>query len=49
MQVLRMTHRLILVTICAKYFYPLIYEKCTGHKIYNITMTSKCDLDLRGR
>jgi hypothetical protein len=28
MQVLRMTHRLIIVTICAKYFQnPLIYEK----------------------
>jgi hypothetical protein len=28
MQVLRMTHPLIIVTICAKYFQnPLIYEK----------------------
>jgi hypothetical protein len=27
MQVLRMTHRVIIVTICAKYFLnPLIYE-----------------------
>jgi hypothetical protein len=38
-QVLRMTHRLIIVTFCAKYFQnPLIYEKLwTGHKIYPIT------------
>jgi hypothetical protein len=36
MQVLRMTYRLIIVTICAKYFQnPLIYEKLwTWHKIY---------------
>jgi hypothetical protein len=39
MQVLRMTHRLIIVTMCAKYFQnTLIYEKVMAeHKIYSIT------------
>jgi hypothetical protein len=43
MQVLRMTHCLINVTICAKYFQnPLIYEKISGQThIYPITYCVK--------
>jgi hypothetical protein len=56
MQVLRMTHCLIIVTICDMYFQiPLIYEKVmdrTQNIPYNRlckSLTSKCDLALGGR
>jgi hypothetical protein len=56
MQVFCMTHRLIIVTICAKYLQnPLIYEKVmdrTQNIPYNricLSLTSKCDLNIGGR
>jgi hypothetical protein len=56
MQVLRMTHRLIIVTTCGKYLQnPLIYEKVmdwTQNIPFNRlckSLTSTCDIDLWGR
>jgi hypothetical protein len=37
MQVLRMTHRLKIVTICGKYLQNSMKKLWTGHKIYPVT------------